>query len=163
MPARAISRLVIHCSASPNGDSLFRSTPVTLTPVQVVDDWHRVRGFHRAPEARQRFNGSLSSIGYHYLLYVNGAVATGRHEDEIGAHVEGYNKASIGVCLIGTDRFSVAQWSALAHLVADLRRRYPGAAVLGHRDFPGVAKRCPGFDAPGWYERGMISDPDHTL
>lgn len=163
---RPISLIVIHCSASPNGLSLFRKSPefaTAQTPAEVIDEWHAARQFHRAPNARARFNPGLAAIGYHYVLYINGAVATGRHHDEVGAHAEHFNRASIGLCLIGTDRFSVAQWSALTHLVANLRQRYPEARVVGHRDLPNVHKACPGFDVSAWIARDMISDPDHTL
>lgn len=33
-----------------------------------------------------------------------------------------------------------------------LKASYPNAKVLGHRDFPKVAKACPCFDAGKWYE-----------
>lgn len=174
---RPISLIVIHCSASPNGTSLFRATAQgqKQTPVEVIDEWHAARGWQRGREARARFNPNLAAIGYHYVLYTNGAVAIGRHEDEIGAHVAGLNERSLGVCLIGTDHFTIAQWSSLTHLVSDLQRRFPAARIVGHRDLSpdkngdGVVDRsewlktCPGFDAPAWVRRGMISDPEHTL
>ena len=33
----------------------------------------------------------------------------------------------------------------------DLKQSYPNAIVLGHRDFPGVHKDCPCFDAKTEY------------
>lgn len=163
---RPIRRIVIHCSATPNGDSLFRTAHgAALTPVQMIDDWHRERTFRRDPAARQRFNPSLAAIGYHYVIYTNGAVATGRAEAEVGAHAQGFNTDSLGVCLIGTDRFTVSQWSSLTHLVAGLERDYSryGAVVCGHGALPGVAKRCPGFDVRAWLQRGMMADAEHVL
>ena len=31
-----------------------------------------------------------------------------------------------------------------------LKRMYPRAEVIGHRDFPGVKKDCPSFDVKEW-------------
>lgn len=167
---RPISLIVIHCSASPNGDSLFRGSPGTpgfWTPVEDIDSWHARRGFKRELRARTFFNPHLHSIGYHYIIYRNGAIVTGRSEDEVGAHVHGYNQKSLGICLIGTDQFTAAQWKNLRELVQSLQSRYPGAAVTGHRDLSpdknsnGVIepceylKACPCFNVAAWSEAGM--------
>ena len=167
---RAMNLIVIHCSASPNADPLFRGrhgAPGFRTPVGIIDEWHRARGFRRDPEAAKRFNPHLAAIGYHFVIYRNGAVAAGRHEDEIGAHVAGHNRKSLGVCLIGTDEYTPDQWDALAGLVGALRKKYPLARVVGHRDLSpdrngdGVVtpvewtKTCPGFDVAAWIARGM--------
>jgi N-acetylmuramoyl-L-alanine amidase len=40
---------------------------------------------------------------------------------------------------------------ALLSLLMDLRRFYPDARILGHRDFPGVRKACPSFNAMAEY------------
>lgn len=167
---RAINLIVIHCSASANTDALFRGSPGTpglVTPVQVIDGWHAKRGFRRTHALARHVNPQLPHIGYHYVLYRNGAVATGRHLDEVGAHVQGFNQKSIGICLVGTDRFTKAQWEALAGLVASLQKQFPEARVLGHRDLSpdqdanGIVepfewlKTCPGFDVAAWLKGGM--------
>ena len=166
---RPINIIVIHCSASPNGDTLFRgrvNEPGFQTPVQVIDDWHAKRGFQRSPEARRRYNPGLRAIGYHYVIYRNGGISTGRDVTEIGAHVTGYNQKSLGVCLVGTDRFTPAQWASLADLVGALRKRYPDSRVVGHRDLSpdqnanGIVEKfewlkiCPGFDVTAWLGSG---------
>lgn len=175
---RAINLIVIHCSASPNGKSLFRGTLGKAdfrTPVQVIDEWHRApsTGFHRSAAARARFNHDLTSIGYHFVLYTNGGSATGRSLDEIGAHVAGHNAHSIGICLIGTDKFTQLQWKTLAGLVSELRKRYPNARVCGHRDLsPDIdgdgtieprewLKTCPCFSVADWLAQDMRELPDH--
>lgn len=141
---REIKAIVIHCSASPNGR--WNTAPD-------IDKWHDERGFERQPEWRERFNQDYSAIGYHFVIYTNGAIATGRHLDEIGAHAGGHNKYTVGVCLIGTDRFTIEQWQALDDLIAKLRERYPTAKIIGHRDLPDVHKTCPGFDVATWLAR----------
>ena len=147
---REIKAIVIHCSASPNG---------RWTAAPDIDRWHDERGFERLESWREKFNPDYKAIGYHYIIYTNGAIATGRHQDEIGAHAGGYNKHTLGVCLIGTDKFTAEQWQALDELVAKLRERHPGAKVLGHRDLPDVHKLCPGFDVAAWLAReGDVPD-----
>lgn len=152
---RAITRIIIHCSATPNG---------RWNTARDIDDWHRQRGFQRSDSWVQRFNPWLFHIGYHYVIYVNGGTATGRHLDEVGAHAAGYNADSVGICMLGTDRFTAEQWHALEDLVERLlAKRCPGAQVLGHRDLPGVTKACPGFDVATWRALHGGFLPQHTL
>lgn len=163
---RRIEAIAIHCSATPNGRTLFcgaTGQPGFSTPVQEIDRWHRARGFKRAEAERAKMNPGLCCIGYHYVIYTNGAIASGRAEAEVGAHVAGFNTKSIGVCLVGTDRFTGMQWLGLRQLVAALTRKYPNARVLGHRDFPSVSKLCPGFSVADWLAGGMEPMPGHLL
>ena len=177
-PAREINLIVIHCSASPNGASLFRGKPGEAgfrTPVMEIDAWHRARDFARQPEWRARHNPDLTSVGYHFLIYLSGVVATGRHLDEIGAHAAPHNRKSIGVCMIGTDHFTPAQWAALASNITALKRTRPGARVVGHRDLsPDLngdgkitsnewIKTCPGFEVADWLAGNMAPLADHVL
>lgn len=136
---RTTKYIVLHCSATrPNQD----------VGVKEIRDWH-VRG-----------NG-WSDVGYHYVIRRSGKIEKGRDENQIGSHVAGHNSNTIGVCLVGgiaatgkgwppENNFTPAQWDALGNLLSDLTRRYPGASILGHRDFPGVNKACPSFDARAW-------------
>ncbi|WP_153117392.1 N-acetylmuramoyl-L-alanine amidase [Rhodocyclus tenuis] len=174
--SRQINLIVIHCAATPNGDSLFRGSPGTpsqRTPVQAIDAMHQARGFRRSPKVRQAWNPDLVAIGYHFLIYTNGAVVTGRAPAEIGAHVAGFNAKSLGICLIGTDRFTALQWDALRVLVAGLQKTYPEAGVVGHRDLSPDTdgdgkvephewlKICPGFSVADWLAGGMAPLSDH--
>lgn len=170
-PMRSINLIVIHCSASPNGVSLFDGSlgmPGFRTPVETIDQWHRQRGFRRDFGAKGRFNPQLTSIGYHFLIYTSGVVVTGRAPEEVGAHAQGHNANSIGLCMIGTDKFLPEQWEALAGWVRIMQKAYPGARIVGHRDLSpdlngdGVisssewTKRCPGFDVAAWMAGGMV-------
>ena len=167
---RPVNLIVIHCSASPNGESLFRGAPGALpiqTPVSVIDGWHATRGFHRDPKARALFNPQLAAIGYHFVIYTNGCTVTGRSMEEIGAHVTGFNQKSIGVCLVGTDQFTPSQWITLRDLIKRLQATYPDARVVGHRDLSpdlnknGIVEKfewlkiCPGFSVADWLADGM--------
>ena len=43
------------------------------------------------------------------------------------------------------------QKASLWYLLKELRQTYPKARIVGHRDFPKVAKECPCFDAQTEY------------
>lgn len=112
----------------------------------VIDRWHRQRGFLK--------------IGYHYVILRNGEVQKGREDTEIGAHVEGHNTGSLGICLVGglnevsgkaENNFTPEQFAALTDLLSKLSQEHPGSIVLGHRDFPDVHKDCPCFPAREWW------------
>lgn len=148
---RQVEGIVIHCSASKNGDARVTR--------DVIDGWHQEKGWRK--------------IGYHYVIEVDGFINHGRELEEIGAHVEGSNAKTVGICMVGTDKFSPKQWNSLAALVRELRESYPAATVLGHRDYSpdkdgdGVIepfewlKTCPGFDVAGWINRGMEPLPEN--
>lgn len=150
---RYVDLIVLHCTATPNG------RPHTAAD---VDRWHAERGFQRRPGWRQRMNPSLAAIGYHFLIWANGALETGRHLDEPGAHAAGYNANSVGVALVGTDRYTKAQWDTLKRNVEALLRHYTreergeeiAPRVVGHRDL-GAKKTCPGFAVADWLQLGM--------
>ena len=145
--SRHITRLIIHCAASPNGRRL---STTGLSATQIIDEWHRERGFKRDWKRRAEWNPGLGHIGYHWVIDTDGCIHSGRAMDEVGAHAAGYNTDSIGVCLVGTDAFTPAQWVALRGLVERIRQEWPIVHVLGHRDLPGVHKTCPGFDVYAW-------------
>jgi N-acetyl-anhydromuramyl-L-alanine amidase AmpD len=150
---RAVDLIVIHCSDTPDG---------RRTTVEDIDRWHAERGFARSAQWRKRCNPDLAAVGYHFVIYVNGAIATGRDLDEVGAHVRGYNSTSVGVCMVGRSRFTRIAWAALAANIRALLKRYPAAAVKGHRELD-MTKTCPGFDVRGWLLRDMVPDEGHVL
>jgi len=138
---RKIDKIIVHCSATAAGKDFGASD---------IDRWHRARGFN--------------SIGYHYVVRLDGRVERGRDESEVGAHCKGQNAHSIGVCYIGglradgrtpCDTRTAAQRRALRELIAGLRRRYPGATVHGHREY--AAKACPCFDAAREYATALLA------
>lgn len=163
--ARPIDLLVIHCAATPNGRRIT---------VEDIDTWHRGAGFARSPQGLAKMNPGLAAIGYHWVIYANGALVTGRHASESGAHARGYNHRSLGLALVGTDRYSPAQWQQLADQVGFLCDRYgiprrvatrdnAFTGVCGHRDLPDVAKACPGFSVTDWVAGGLKPVAGHVL
>ncbi|MDR2945914.1 MAG: N-acetylmuramoyl-L-alanine amidase [Candidatus Adiutrix sp.] len=133
---RKINYIVIHCAAT---------KPSADIGAAEIRKWH-VEG-----------NG-WRDIGYHFVIRRNGTVEDGRPVEQIGAHVSGHNADSIGICLAGgldetgraKNSYTPEQWKALKTLVATLKTKYANAKVTGHRDFPGVKKDCPCFDAQEW-------------
>jgi N-acetylmuramoyl-L-alanine amidase len=139
--------IVVHCSAT--------------RPSQDID-WHTIDAWHRA-------KGWLC-IGYHHVIKRDGTIETtprvvntdgpGSPTYNAGAHVEGYNHCSIGICLVGgvaekdvdkaEDNFTEDQKQSLAQKILELRILFPAAVVQGHRDFPDVKKDCPSFAVKDW-------------
>ena len=142
---RNIKELIVHCSATPEGEDFT---------VEQIRQWHTL--------PKPKGNG-WSDIGYHYIIYRDGSIHAGRAESVSGAHTTGHNTCSIGICYIGgcPDR-TVANWQhkskdtrtpqqklALVKLLKELKKKYPGAKIYGHRDF--ANKPCPSFDAKREY------------
>lgn len=136
MESSDVKYIVVHCSATP---------PTMDIGAVEIDRWHRQRGFRK--------------IGYHYVIRRDGTLNSGRDLDEVGAHVEGYNSISWGVCMVGgvnednyaVENFTPAQYRTLKTVIEKLLTLAPKAEVLGHRDFPGVRKACPSFDVKPWW------------
>lgn len=129
---RKINKIIVHCSATPEGRDVKTET---------IRDWH-VNGNH------------WKDIGYHYVIELDGSIHKGRDEKVIGAHCAGHNENSIGVCYIGgvakdgktpKDTRTDAQKLSLVKLLKELKLKYPGASIHGHREFS--AKACPSFNA----------------
>jgi N-acetylmuramoyl-L-alanine amidase len=127
---RKINKIIIHCSATPNGRE---------------HDVADIRSWHMAPPK------NWSDIGYHYVIRVDGILERGREDKTIGAHAYGHNKHSIGICMIGLNKFNIDQWWELRKLVAQLLTKHPDAKVIGHNEIS--HKSCPGFDVQEWFEQ----------
>lgn len=129
--------IAVHCSAT---------RPSQQVDVEDLRKWHKAKGW--------------SDVGYHWIVTRKGVIQRGRPENRVGAHVEGFNAVSIGVCLVGgvseddftkpENNFTPQQFAALARLLSVLKKKYPNAVIQGHRDFPNVAKACPSFDVREW-------------
>lgn len=95
-------------------------------------------------------------IGYHYLVgngenAEDGHVYDGRSTQYQGAHVKGYNENTLAIALIGdcnSHEPTAAQLDALHNELVRLLNEHSldPEDVVGHRDFPGVSKACPGAE-----------------
>ena len=116
---REIKLLVIHCSATRCNGSF---------PVERLRECHLQRGFR--------------DIGYHFYITRDGVLHHCRPVSEIGAHVRGFNRHSIGICYEGgldardrpKDTRTEWQVHSMRVLVKTLLKQYPGSRVCGHRD-----------------------------
>ena len=140
---RTINKLIIHCSATPETMDIG---------AKEINRWHKQRGWR--------------GIGYHYVIRRNGELEPGRQVSQAGAHARGYNKKSIGICLIGgvdsqtkkpENNFTKEQFGALLQVIKCLRNVFVDVKILGHRDLPHVNKACPCFDVRDWAETNGIN------
>ena len=118
---RRIDYIIIHCSAT-RADRDF-------TPEQ-LEAAHCARGFR--------------GTGYHYYVRRDGTVVNTRPIGRAGAHCQGYNAHSIGICYEGgldpqgrpSDTRTPEQRSALRQLVWQLLGvTGRNVRLCGHRDF----------------------------
>jgi len=132
---REINRIIIHCSATPEGRDVKAAT---------IRDWHMKKGW--------------SDIGYHYVIDIEGCIEAGRPIDRAGAHVKGHNHDSIGICYIGgvakeknedgqwvaKDTMTDQQEHAMRELIYSLRMvADKQLSIHGHNEFSN--KACPSF------------------
>lgn len=122
------SLIIIHHSATENGNAeIFRR-------------------FHKET------NG-WDDIGYHFVITngkggPDGEIQKGRGLQKQGAHARGRNHNSIGICLVGNNKFTEKQKEALIRLLVKLCIMYqidPSEKTIQahHEKCPG-----PGFDLP---------------
>ncbi|NCC05967.1 MAG: N-acetylmuramoyl-L-alanine amidase [Proteobacteria bacterium] len=134
---RTISLIIIHCSATPEGQSLSAEA--------CRQDHIRHRGF--------------SDIGYHFYLTRDGEIHPGRPLEKIGAHCRYHNTHSIGICYEGgldahgcpQDTRTIEQRGSLLALIRELRIRFPTALVVGHHDLNPL-KACPCYNCVAEYK-----------
>jgi len=125
--------IVIHCS----------QTRPSMKDVDAkwIDRVHRERGWLK--------------IGYGKVIKRNGEVEQGRGDDEVQAHVKGYNHTSFGLCLVGgakeedwqqpDDNFTSEQFESLKKVLEELVLKYPEARIVGHYELD-ENKTCPNFN-----------------
>ncbi len=136
--------ITIHVSATKEGVDIGRKE---------INTWHLNKGW--------------SGIGYHYVVRIDGTLEVGRSESKIGAHVRGFNRNNIGICIIGgldknykpIDSRTYKQKETLESFLRFLKLKHPNATIQGHRDFSpdrngnGIVepfewtKHCPCFNA----------------
>lgn len=132
MEERKIDSIIIHCSDSDFGDR------------DLIDRWHRERGWNGIGYHFVVTNGVLESKKP-YLAFNDGLVQTGRDVNVIGAHCRGFNKHSIGICLIGRHTFTAKQlFESLPDLLRHLMLKHDISIdqVFGHFEFS-REKTCP--------------------
>ena len=100
------------------------------------------------------------TVGYHRLIDANGIIHELAKFEQITNGVKGFNSESIHFSYIGgidesgrpKDTRTLKQKESLLYLVKQAKKQFPNAIVQGHKDFKGVAKACPSFEAKNEYK-----------
>ena len=137
---RNINEIILHCSATKEGEDVT---------IEEIDRWHRERGFR--------------ACGYHYVIYRDGTVRSGRALSQVGAHTIGHNTNSIVICYIGgldsngcpKDTRTDQQRDVMFALCKVLLKQFPNATIHGHNEY--ANKACPCFDVAE-FTRELFSD-----
>jgi N-acetylmuramoyl-L-alanine amidase len=127
---RNIRFLVVHCTAGGKNQSTQ----------EILRYWKNVLGW--------------KSVGYNVLINADGSIERLAEDSQITNGVKGHNSYSLHVCYKGgqkTDDRTEAQKASLEKVLREWKGKYPNAQIQGHRDFAGVAKACPRFDAKKEY------------
>lgn len=128
---RRIDEIIVHCIATPEGRAVS---------VDTIRSWHLANGW--------------KDIGYHYVVLLDGSLAPGRPEAQIGSHVAGHNTGTLGIVYVGgvasdgktaKDTRTAVQKTMLIEAVKALMVKYPTIKkITGHNQY--ANKACPSFD-----------------
>ena len=91
------------------------------------------------------------------MIDLDGTIENGRPLAQPGAHCEGVNDCSIGICYVGgldaqghpKDTRTAEQQDALLLLLTELKEEFPDVQIYGHNEL-NPAKNCPCFDVQAW-------------
>lgn len=128
-----IEYIIIHCSDTPDDE-----------------DWQAI-DIHK-----MHLDFDWNGIGYHKVITKNGDIQNGRPEFWVGAHTKGKNYNSLGVCLIGKNKFNKKQFSSLKIILDTWKKKYPNAVILGHCEAIKTHKTCPNFDVQKWLKSNEL-------
>lgn len=134
--------ITIHCSDSPNGRDVSTN---------------EIRKWHTDPPPKGR---GFSDVGYHQVVEIDGGCGRGRPDNVVGAHVAGHNEGNLGVCVVGQDKFTRAQFATLKWVLKHWMLVYGIGVddVFGHYNFDTAQKQgktCPNLkteDIHAWLD-----------
>jgi len=131
-----VTEVVLHTSATPAGWWIGKTVHQM---VDEIDHWHKGNGWR--------------GIGYHRVFAPDGSIGIGRSIYDIGAHVAGHNRGTIGICMVPTawvdrigkpeDFYTDVQIEAVRAYIRELAGLTAISKVSGHNDY--ANKLCPGF------------------
>ena len=106
-------------------------------------------------------NNGWAGIGYHFYVRKDGSIYRGRPIEKIGAHAEGNNRNTIGICFEGNfenESMNSKQLYAGRMLIAHIEESYgQKLEIVKHSDVGKTA--CPGKKFP-FEELKKISDDE---
>lgn len=133
---RRITEIIVHCTATADGKDFT---------VKEIRQWHTM------PVSKG--GRGWSDIGYHYVIYRDGRILSGRDPNISGAHCLDHNTQSLGIAYVGgldaqgkipKDTRTDAQRKSMLALLRRLLAMHPGAKVYGHCEL--ASKACPSFN-----------------
>jgi hypothetical protein len=136
---RGINSIFIHCS--------YTKPSQTHIDAAEIRRWHMV---HK----------DWADIGYHDVIKRDASIEKGRLIETPGAHALGFNRHSIGICIVGGKseeglpefNFTRNQMIAMESLVDMYESLFGNLQIFGHRDVD-PSKECPCFDVREWFNR----------
>lgn len=145
-----LERLVLHCTATPEGREVTSA---------------EIKAWHTNPVSKG--GRGWKQVGYTDMIHLNGKVErlVANNEDanvdpwEVTNGATGFNSTSRHVVYVGgidrqnkkaADTRTPQQRNAMENYVKDFHRRYPGVRIVGHNEL--AAKACPSFDVQKWLE-----------
>ena len=147
---RKINSIFIHHSASEFGN------------VKLIEEWHKEKGYKTIGYHFVVLNGFPSSESYKKKNVTGelvGFIEKGRPVQEVGAHVEGYNSNSIGICLVHDEKpYSETQLKSYRTFTARLAQYFNIDIhnIKGHYEVDKNKPLCPSLDMNK--ERELIAE-----
>ena len=137
MDPKKITRVTIHCTATPEGRDNTAAEIVAI--------------------GKARFG----QASYHHIFELDGDDVQALKYDQRGAHVANGNTGNIGLSYVGgtetlnaggkpKDTRTLSQKKSMEKRLRKIIEVYPNIKIKGHRDWPGVNKACPSFDVKSW-------------
>lgn len=130
-------RITVHCAATPDG---VRYPAARIREIHIKE-----RGF--------------TDIGYHFVIQPDGEIELGRPITIQGAHVQNHDEDNVGICLIGCNKFTLDQFTALRRKLDLLLQTYKilGSEIYCHYEWDSAQKQgktCPNIKSHNllwWY------------
>ena len=134
------NKIIVHCS----GSSFERDHSV-----EAITELHTGNTKEQMPWNMSYINKrGYDACSYHLIIDREGNIlTTDRDISAVGAHVRHHNNTSLGICLMGLDDFTQAQFDALIIAVDSICAMYDldYDDVYPHNYFDNT-KRCPCFN-----------------
>lgn len=125
----------------------LKDRPITTHIVLHHAKWKKctVEDIHRIHIQERKWFG----IGYHYFISKTGNIYTGRPIEKEGAHCQGCNGYSIGICFEGDyeieKEMPIEQITAGKELIQSIKKMYEDISVIStHGEMPNQATKCAG-------------------
>lgn len=147
-----IENIIIHCSMSDFGDAAL------IKKWHVEDNGWRDIGYNGVilNGYRKKNDFNKNEIG---LFEIGRGLNLDQYIDdtEKGAHALGYNHNSVGICLIGNNKFYIEQFQTALYFCALYLAINKDIKIIGHYEVTDK-KTCPNFDMSRF--RGLLKNRD---